>query len=241
MRDDRRAAPRGDTAIAEKDGNPMARPRTPLLDRQRIVHTALRLVDEAGDLTIPALAGALKVSPSALYHHVTGRAEIVALMRAELVRVIGERSLWDRPWDEALRGWARAYREAFAEHPGIIRLLATAPLAEPFMHELYERAVGTLEAAGFARKDVMGVITALESFILGSALDLVAPAVMVDAVDRGATPRLAEALAAVPTGRHRADQAFEVGLAALIAGYRTLLPAGRAAGAAAPDPISDQA
>ncbi|MET8541181.1 TetR/AcrR family transcriptional regulator, partial [Kitasatospora sp. NPDC004799] len=72
----------------------MARPRTPLLDRQRIVDTALRLVDEAGDLTIPALAGALKVSPSALYHHVAGRAEIVALMRAELVRTIGEQSVW---------------------------------------------------------------------------------------------------------------------------------------------------
>ncbi|MEV7782960.1 TetR/AcrR family transcriptional regulator C-terminal domain-containing protein [Kitasatospora sp. NPDC088351] len=203
----------------------MARPRTPLLDRQRIVDAALRLVDEAGDLTIPALAGTLKVSPSALYHHVAGRAEIVALMRAELVRTIGEQSMWDQPWDDALRTWAHAYRDAFAEHPGIIRLLATAPLAESFMHELYERAVTTLEGAGFAPQDVMSVITALESFILGSALDLVAPAVMVDAVERGTTPRLAAALEAVPTGRHRADQAFELGLTALIAGYRALLSA----------------
>ncbi|MFE4514160.1 TetR/AcrR family transcriptional regulator C-terminal domain-containing protein [Kitasatospora sp. NPDC056783] len=201
----------------------MPRPRTPLLDRQRIVDTALRLVDEAGDLTIPALAGALKVSPSALYHHVTGRAEIVALMRAELVRAIGEQSMWDQSWDAALRTWAHAYRDAFAEHPGIIRLLATAPLAESFMHTLYERAVATLEDAGFAARDVMGLITALESFILGSALDLVAPDVMVDAVDRAATPRLADALEAVPAGRERADRAFELGLAALIEGYRALL------------------
>ncbi|MDH6710614.1 hypothetical protein P3T27_007364 [Kitasatospora sp. MAA19] len=91
------------------------------------------------------------------------------------------------------------------------------------MHQLYERAVATLEGAGFAARDVMGVITARESFILGSALDLVAPDVMVDAVDRDATPRLADALDAVPAGRERADQAFGLGLTALIAGYRALL------------------
>ncbi|MFC8448238.1 TetR/AcrR family transcriptional regulator [Kitasatospora sp. NPDC057223] len=204
----------------------MGRPRTPLLDRERIVQAALHLVDESGDLTIPALAGVLKVSPSALYHHVAGRAEIVAMMRAELVRTIGGQTVWDLPWDEALATWAHSYRDAFAEHPGIIRLLATAPLSEPFMHDLYERAVAALEDAGFPAGQVMALITALESFVLGSALDLVAPPVMVDAVARDSSPRLAAALDAVPTGRRRADQAFEAGLGALIAGYRVLLQAG---------------
>ncbi|WP_329611836.1 hypothetical protein [Kitasatospora herbaricolor] len=69
-----------------------------------------------------------------------------------------------------------------------MRVLATAPLSEPFMHAMYELAVVALEEAGFAAADVMGVITALESFVLGSALDLVAPPVMVDAVARDAAP-----------------------------------------------------
>lgn len=183
----------------------------------------MRLVDDSGDLTIPALAGTLRVSPSALYHHVAGRAEIVAMMRQELVRQIGDEHVWDLPWDQALAAWAHAYRDAFAAHPGIVRLLATAPLSEPFMHAIYERAVAVLEQAGFAPDQVMGVITALESFLLGSALDLAAPPVMVDAVTTETTPRLAAALAAVPADRGRADQAFEIGLRAMIAGYRELL------------------
>ncbi|MFJ6217337.1 TetR/AcrR family transcriptional regulator [Streptomyces sp. NPDC092296] len=201
----------------------MGRPRTPLLDRQRIVDAALTLADEAGDLTIPALAGALRVSPSALYHHVAGRAEIIALMRRELAQRIGDPGLWELPWDQALDAWAHAYRDAFAEHPGIIRLLATAPLSEPFMHTLYEGAVTVLDEAGFETAQVMGIITALESFVLGSALDLVAPSAMVDAVVRDTTPRLAAALDAGPAGRSRADHAFELGLRALITGYRSLL------------------
>ena len=37
---------------------------------------------------------------------------------------------------------------------------------------------------------VLAVITAVESFVLGSALDLVAPPVMVTGIDADATPRL---------------------------------------------------
>ena len=64
------------------------------------------------------------------------------------------------------------------------------------------------------------MITAVESFVLGSALDLAAPPVMVTGIDAGATPRLAQAAAAAPTGRARADQAFGLGLDALITGLR---------------------
>jgi len=64
------------------------------------------------------------------------------------------------------------------------------------------------------------VITAVENFVLGSALDLAAPPVMVTGIDADATPRLAEAAAATPSGRARADQGFHLGLDALITGLR---------------------
>ncbi|MED7952601.1 hypothetical protein [Streptomyces sp. BE303] len=64
-------------------------------------------------------------------------------MRADLVLTIGEQCVRHRPWKDALRTPAHACRDTFAERPGIIRLPATAPLAEPFTHELYERAVPT--------------------------------------------------------------------------------------------------
>ncbi|WP_128378065.1 TetR/AcrR family transcriptional regulator C-terminal domain-containing protein [Streptomyces cavernae] len=200
----------------------MGRPRTPLLDRRRIGAAALKLADEQGALTIPALAKALGVAPSALYHHVSGRAEIVSLMREELALTTGLDLDWSGPWEEVLRAWAHSYRDAFISHPGAVPLLATAPLTEPFMHAMYEQLARVLLDAGFADRDVMAVITSLESFLLGSALDLVAPAVMVSDVARETAPHLSAALDAIPADRGRAEHGFDLGLRALLTGFKAL-------------------
>lgn len=203
----------------------MPRPRTPLLDRRRIGAAALRIADEQGTLTIPALARKLGVAPSALYHHVSGREEIISLMREELALETAPDD-WDssQPWEQALEAWARSYRAAFATHPGAVPLLATAPLAEPFMHAMYEKVAELLLTAGFTAGQVMPLINALESFILGSALDLVAPPVMVSDVTRESAPHLSLVLDDTPSDHRRAELAFDTGLRALLTGFRVLLP-----------------
>jgi AcrR family transcriptional regulator len=201
------------------------RPRTPLLDRRRIGAAALRLADDRGTLTIPALARELGVAPSALYHHVSGRDEIISLMREELALETSP-DAWDpaQPWEQALEDWARSYRTAFAGHAGAVPLLATAPLGEPFLYAMYEKVAELLLTVGFAAHQVMPLINAMESFILGSALDLVAPPVLVADVPRETAPHLATALDDAPHDHRRADLAFDIGLRALITGFRALLP-----------------
>ncbi|BBC38706.1 uncharacterized protein SGFS_100000 [Streptomyces graminofaciens] len=203
----------------------MPRPRTPLLDRRRIGAAALRIADDQGVLTIPALARELGVAPSALYHHVSGRGEIISLMREELALETNPGD-WDssQPWEQALEEWARSYRKAFAAHPGAVPLLATAPLAEPFLHAMYEKVAQLLLTAGFTASQVMPLINAMESFILGSALDLVAPPVMVSDVNRETAPHLTAVLDDTPADHRRAELAFDVGLRALITGFRAVLP-----------------
>ncbi|MEU0218241.1 TetR/AcrR family transcriptional regulator C-terminal domain-containing protein [Streptomyces sp. NPDC006265] len=201
----------------------MGRPRTPLLDRRRIGAAALKLADGKGTLTIPALAKALGVAPSALYHHVSGRDEIISLMREELVLTTGGEKDWSQPWERGLEDWARTYLAAFAAHPGAVPLLATAPLTESFMHAMYEKVAELLITGGFAADQVMPVITVLESFILGSALDLVAPSVMLSDVARDTAPHLGTALDHTPTDHSRASRAFDIGLRALLTGFRDLL------------------
>ena len=196
----------------------MGRPHTPLLDRDRIADAALRLVDRRGDFTILDLARALKVTPAAIYHHVDGRAGIVTLIRQRMARTVDASAFGELPWDQAMRRWATSYRETFAAHPGAIQMLAAEPVADPAVHAQYEQAVAALQDAGFPRHMVLAVITAVESFVLGSALDLIAPPVMVSGIDADATPRLAEAAGITPSGRARADQAFHLGLDALITG-----------------------
>ncbi|MFF4254838.1 TetR/AcrR family transcriptional regulator [Streptomyces sp. NPDC001663] len=188
----------------------MGRPRTPLLDRERITATALQLVDEQGDFSVPQIAKRLGAQTGSVYHHVDGRDGIVELLRERVADAIDPGTLDLTPWDTALEAWARSYRAAFAAHPKAIPLLMTSPVRAPRVLEQYERAVTLLLDAGFAPADVMPLIIALENLVLGSALDLAAPETMWELTEEAPTPRLAEALAAV--GEGRADRAFELGL-----------------------------
>lgn len=202
----------------------MGRPRTPLLDRERITTTALQLVDEHGDFSVPQIAKLLGAQTGSVYHHVDGRDGIVEMLRERISSAIDHRTLDVTPWDVALESWARSYRAAFAAHPKAIPLLMTSPVRAPRVLEQYERAVTLLLDAGFALAEVMPLIIALENLVLGSALDLAAPETMWVVTESTPTPRLAEALAAV--GEGRADRAFEVGLKGLLNHARALRPTG---------------
>lgn len=201
----------------------MGRPRTPLLDRERITTAALELVDEQGEFSVPQIARRLGVQTGSLYHHVDGRDGIVELLRERVAATIDVTTLDVRPWDAAVEAWARSYRAAFAAHPRAIPLLMTNPVRAPRVLEQYERAVTLLLEAGFPQQDVMPVIVALENVVLGSALDLAAPEAMWEIADGAATPRLAAALAAV--GEHRADRSFDLALEAFLEHARRRLAA----------------
>ena len=196
----------------------MGRPRRPLLDRERITTTALEIVDEQGEFSVPQIARRLGVQTASVYHHVDGRDGIVELLRERVATAIDGATLDLTPWDEAMAAWARSYRAAFAAHPRAIPLLMTSPVRAPKVLDQYERAVGRLLDAGFALPDVMPVIIALENVVLGSALDLAAPEAMWELADETATPQLARA--PLRDRAERADQAFELALTAYLAHVR---------------------
>ncbi|MFF7387803.1 TetR/AcrR family transcriptional regulator C-terminal domain-containing protein [Streptomyces scabiei] len=196
----------------------MGRPRTPLLDRERITTTALELLDAQGEFSVPQIARRLGVQTGSVYHHVDGRDGIVELLRERVAQGIDVSALDLRPWDEALAAWARSYRAAFAAHPRTIPLLMTSPVRAPRVLDQYERAVSLLLDAGFPLRDVMPVLVALENVVLGSAMDLAAPVAMWEITDESATPHLARALDAA--GEGRADAAFELALDGFLAHAR---------------------
>ncbi|MFJ3666791.1 TetR/AcrR family transcriptional regulator [Streptomyces sp. NPDC090106] len=201
----------------------MGRPHKPLLDRERITATALELVDERGDFSVPQIARRLGVQTGSVYHHVDGRDGIVELLRERVAEAIDVTALDARPWDAALEAWARSYRAAFAAHPRAIPLLMTNPVRAPRVLEQYERAVTLLGEAGFPAPAVMPALVALENVVLGSALDLAAPEAMWEVADAAATPRLVEALEAA--GDHRADRAFDLALEGFLVHLRERLTA----------------
>jgi AcrR family transcriptional regulator len=199
----------------------MGRPSVPLLSTDRIAAAAMDLVGSTGGFTIPELAKRLKVSPSSLYNHVSGREQIVELLR-ELAMSDVELPADDpdRPWADTVADIMRSYRRSYARYPRLIPLLTAHAVNSSHAFTMYNALAATLARAGFSDADTLRVITLMDCFVLGSALDLAAP---VEPWESGAQvgPELAAALATGGPKPGRADDAFEFGLEVLMRGLRS--------------------
>lgn len=112
----------------------MARPRKPLLSRDRIVTTAAALVDAEGlgAVSTRRLAAELGVSGPSLYNHFRTKDEILDAV-ADSVSAQVDLSMFDeddvRDWRTALHDYAVSYRAALTAHPHIVPVLAQGPAA----------------------------------------------------------------------------------------------------------------
>ncbi len=200
------------------------RPAQPVLSAQSIAEAGLSLLDESGDFTIGGLARRLGVGPSALYNHVSGKEEVLARIRELVSDRIDVSAFGELPFFDALAVWAWSYRDAFARHSATVAVFATTPLAGAARTTaMYERVVTAFLDAGWPDSDVLFSMVALEDFILGAALDAVAPSEMFETEDPALTPALARVRRAQRTAHpdgSATDLAFQAGLDAMLAGLR---------------------
>jgi AcrR family transcriptional regulator len=202
----------------------MARPTTPLLTRDLVLRTALQQIDRTGTLGLPALARALGVSTSSLYHHFKGgRDEVVEGIRGLLCQTSMPSA--PRPgedWRQFTRRWASAYRASFAAHPAAVPLMTAQTVSDPATLASYEALAEVLHDAGFGDELLLHAVTVLDCFVLGSALDAGAP-VDVWAGDTDLTPTLSRAIEATRAQRgDRSSRSFELGLDSVLAGLALL-------------------
>lgn len=167
------------------------------------------------------LATKLGRQPSSLYNHIGGRDDLIERMRALIVEDIDTSSFAVSTWDEALRVWAKSYLDAFAARPNCIRLLATTPITDPSTLRMYNTVVAALIGAGWPEGEAVAVMRAVEAYVLGSALDVIAPSTLLAA---DTVPLELESLRRALAPRHAstasAEAAFALGLRALIDGLR---------------------
>ncbi|MBV2156160.1 TetR/AcrR family transcriptional regulator [Kitasatospora sp. SUK 42] len=205
----------------------MARPRTPLLSRERIVTAALRLIDDEGldALSTRRLATELSVSGPSLYNHFATKDD---LLDAVVDSVIGEvdLSMFSAPpgstarWPEALRAWARSYRAALAAHPNIVPVLAQGPGRRPNALRLADAVFGHLVESGWPRGQATRIGALMRYFVTGSALASFAAGFPADAevYDAADYPHLGEAHRLAGHRGTVDEGAFETGLEALLDG-----------------------
>ncbi|MCQ4041763.1 TetR/AcrR family transcriptional regulator [Streptantibioticus rubrisoli] len=201
----------------------MARPRKPLLSRERIVATALALVDAEGLQTVSTrrLAAELGVSGPSLYNHFRTKDEILDAVADTVVAQV-DLSMFDdgTPWPDALVRWARSYRAALAAHPHIVPFLAQGPGRRPAGLRLADAVFGGMVAAGWPPAHATRIGAMMRYFVAGSALGSFARGFVDDptAYDPADYPHLGQAHL-LPEHQRRVDEgAFEAGLRALVDG-----------------------
>ena len=205
----------------------VGRPRQSLLSRDRIVGTALALVDADGldAVSTRRLAAELGVSGPALYNHFATKDAIVD---AVVDTVLGEVDIAvfaagaaRGDWADALRAWARSYRAVLATHPNLVPALAAGPGRRPNALRMADAVFGSLVAAGWPRAQATRVGVLMRYFVTGSALGSFAGGFPDDAsVYAGDYPHLDQAHLLADVQRDIDATAFETGLDALLDGLR---------------------
>lgn len=192
----------------------MPRPHTPLLSVDRIVDAAIAMIDAGHPFSIVRLGKRLGVNPSSLYNHVSGRGEIVELIRGRLADDFQIEVPADLGWAEVVEYVVRRQRAMFAAHPLVLPLLVTQTVTDPRVLSYYEELAAALTSAGFPDENILDIVAVLDAFALGSGLDLSAPPVVWRTQDsKGALGRL---LNHQNNDDGRSGRAFELGLSFII-------------------------
>ncbi len=147
--------------------------RTPLT-RERVLAAALELIDDEGldALTMRHLGQRLGRDPMALYRHAPHRSDLLDGV-VELVLARLEVPSGSLTWQDQLRATAHEFRRIALDHPAVVPLLVTRPLATP----LGLRPLGTLRPleqiltllieAGFGTADALHVYRTYTGVLYG--------------------------------------------------------------------------
>jgi TetR/AcrR family transcriptional regulator, tetracycline repressor protein len=149
----------------------VVRPKVPLISRRKALEVALEIIDSDGldALSIRRLATALGVNGASLYHHFSGKEDIVVgavdLALAE-VRGVGEPGASWRQW---LPENARSLRHALLAHPALLPVVVAAR-SHGLGARLLDASAARLMGDGVPSAVVMPLLDALAAFAISSAL-----------------------------------------------------------------------
>ncbi|MGI8335137.1 TetR/AcrR family transcriptional regulator [Actinomadura scrupuli] len=171
--------PSSDSASASGPGEtrrPTRSPGRPKMPFERIVDTALEIVDAEGAdaLTLRALAQRLGSSTATLYRHVDNRADLLGHV---VERVFGEikidaGALEGAEWPHACELLATAMFDAIARHPRAVPLLMETVPTGPNAMAYRELGLSILLAGGFSPAAARTLLATLGRFVIGFAIQL---------------------------------------------------------------------
>ena len=138
--------------------------------RDRALGAAVALADAEGlgAVTMRRLAQELGVEAMSLYHHVSGKDDILDGM---VDSVFAEIAIPDDPdWRSAMEHRAHSMREVLARHPWALGLMGSRTQPGPATLAHHEAVLRCLRQAGFSLAATAHAFALLDAFIFGFAM-----------------------------------------------------------------------
>lgn len=163
----------------------MPRPASPLLSRDAIIETAIKVLDDKGEnaLTLRGVAKVLGVNPTSLYNHIDS---LETLLDATVKRIVGDLKAVkpSRNWQNYLMKAAFEYRALLLKHPNAIMLIMSRR-HQSYALPSWEQSINLLESIGFTLAEAQVFLEQFISLVIGSTLmecreDLRGPALLDD-------------------------------------------------------------
>ncbi|MGP3939403.1 TetR/AcrR family transcriptional regulator [Streptomyces sp. 6N106] len=235
-RKNQRAEPRPGTAAwwLARENEPARPRRRRSLTLDAVLDAAMALLDTRGAaaLTMRNIADELGCTQASLYRHVRNREELVTLLVDRAVAVASSVPPDGGDWAEKAAWSARLFRAHLLRHPGVASLLRGTERLGPNSLAGVEYSLELFIGAGLSPRLASAAASSLATFVLGSVhlnlgLDMSDPQesrhrrLLYRSRDAAAFPLLvqhADTLAEVSS-----DDEFEVGLNALLTGFRALI------------------
>lgn len=146
------------------------RARTPL-SRERVVEAAVALADEKGaaGVTMRAVAARLRVEAMSLYHHVSGREDLLDGMVDAVFAEIGLPSS-GQEWKQAMRDRADSARAALRRHPWAVGMMDSRTGPGPATLRHHDAVLGVLRGSGFSVVMAAHAFSVIDSYLYGFVL-----------------------------------------------------------------------
>ncbi|GAA4617998.1 TetR/AcrR family transcriptional regulator C-terminal domain-containing protein [Actinoallomurus liliacearum] len=208
------------------------------LERETVLRTALRLLDEVGldGLSLRRLAKELGVQAPALYWHFTNKQDLLdhlTVFAREEAGITVEPPSAGAPWDEWLAEGMRTLRRGMLAHRDGARL-ASGNRPPPGSWPHIERVLGFLVDAGFTAEDALRATIVLGHYVVGFVLDEQHDQERQDDAGLDFDPQRFPLITAAGPAALDRDALFEYGLQRMLDGMRA-----QVAAVGGPDPAHE--
>lgn len=169
------------------------------LSRQRVLETALELVDRDGlhELSMRKLASTLDVEAMSLYRHVTNKDDLLAGLAELLWAEIAVAAPADPDWTTWLRTFGHALRDAIHRHPNALPVLLSGDVTPIPALELFADQLEYADPSSHERYQAVSALRTVAAFALGCAvteLSCFGPTPTTEETDRDRLLRVSRAL-----------------------------------------------